>query len=248
MLTTNALHSPAFTYCYHVKNVLEFKALWEAIDYDTKAGVAFHLRQLLNAIDRGQNASIPRMLTGMEYYLTGIACHTPLSADVVTSFMNMLRHGTPEIIRTITELADDNMPEDTDEEMRGNNSDGTMSSTASSSSPGSDSDDSMADGSENMSFGSVHSRSSGLSNEPMLEMRGGDSDVTMSNTASSSSPGSGSDDSMRDVSENMSFGAVHSSSSASSNEPMPDVPHLQLSEGSDGNWIEVHGKKKKNRK
>ena len=70
----------------------------------------------------------------------------------------------------------------------------------------------------------------------------------MSNGASSSPHGSGSDDSMPDVSENMSFGTVHSSSSGASNEPMPDVPHLQLSEGSDGNWIEVHGKKKKNRK
>ena len=154
-----------------VKNVLEFKALWEAIDYDTKAGVGFHLQQLLNAIDRGRNASIPGVLEGMEYYLTRTACHPPLSAEVVTSFMDMLRWGTSEIIRTITALADDNMPEDTDEEMRGNDSDGTMINTASS--PGSGSDDSMPDGSEKMSFGTVHSLTSGSSNEPMPEMRGG---------------------------------------------------------------------------
>jgi hypothetical protein len=151
------------------------------IDPDTKSNLTFQLGQLVKAIAKRQDDARQNALARIGFNVDLAACSPSLSEEVVNRFLELLRDGDAEIIREMKALADNNMPEDSDEEMQGNNSDATMTSR-----PGSNS------GSDTSSLGSDDDATMASSlrsddDATMASSSGNNDDATMGNSSGSAS-------------------------------------------------------------
>jgi uncharacterized membrane protein YccC len=118
------------------------------IDPDTKSNLTFQLGQLVKAIAKRQDDVRQDALAMVAARLDLAARRHSLSEEVVNHFLELLRDGNAEIIREMKALTDNNMPEDSDEEMQGNNSVASSNvamADSGSSSDGSSSNEQMPD-------------------------------------------------------------------------------------------------------